>query len=254
MSTGKIKAELDLKEAIRRETALEAELAAVRAEITKIRNYLDLSLRYDSGDAAAVNEAPEDLAASVSPSRPDGAQNVSTLPTAEAAREACRGKSIPDAAIALLALAGRPLTEEDLVERLKQGGVTFVSETPQLTLRFALLKKEKETRVICRRDKGYWAMSSWTVLNQAPPNSGFIQNRDRNDHAERSRQGLLAARARGVKNGRKSTFTPEITERVIRFMREGISDSEICKRIGISRQGFYKWKKRATGEGVKFPR
>jgi hypothetical protein len=164
----------------------------------------------------------------------------------EALIEVCRGKSIPDAAIALIRLAGRPLSEEEIVDQFRRGGVTLVSKNPALNLRFALLRKRRETGAVrLTDDKKHWDLgdNNASPENQTRKQSGFVQNRDRNNHAERSRQGLLAAWERGAKNGRKFTITPEIKEVAESLMAEGVRVGEIAELIGVSAPTFNRWRK-----------
>jgi hypothetical protein len=243
-------AEADLVALEARETALEArllgvqtELADVRAERERIKIYLEMSKRYGS------------------PNPPEPAQTTSrrpyingegetklivndSPPSAETLSEACHGKSIPDAAIALIRLAGRPLSEDEIVDGLRRGGVTLVSESPAVNVRFALLRKRKETGAVKVTNDKLWDVDKSASPEDEPPKqSGFLQNRDRNNHAERSRQGLLAARKRGVKNGPRSKITPEIKEVAESLLAEGVRIGEIAELIGVHAQTFNRWRK-----------
>jgi hypothetical protein len=232
-------AEVDLANREARVSALEAELAAERTEIERIRIYLELSKRY--GGSGAIHEPPPPLnGASAEPPSHENAAPLEDEPLIQA----CRGKSIPDASIALIQLAGHPLSEEALVDRLRRGGVTLVSSNPALNLRFALLRKRRETGAVkLTADKKLWDLGENPPESEAHKQSGFVQNRDRNNHAERSRQGLLAARERGAKNGRKFTITPEIKEVAESLMAEGMRVGEIAELIGVSAPTFNRWRK-----------
>jgi hypothetical protein len=238
-------AQTDLTNLEARANTLEAELADVRAEIERIKIYLELSERYgeDGHGGGAAPKTPQ-----VQPVRLNGGAhhpahgNAAPLED-EPLIQACRGKSIPDAAIELIRLAGRPLSENEIVDRLKRGGVTFVSNTPAVTLRFSLLRKRKESGALKVNNDKLWDLGdSAEHENEATKHSGFVQNRDRNNHAERSRQGLLEARKRGVKNGRKFSITPEMKEVAESLLAEGARFGEIAKLIGVSSVTFARWR------------
>jgi hypothetical protein len=230
-------AEADLAKLRARERALEADLAEVRAEIGQ--KYLELAQRYGAGSAAVPAQPPM---------RPDHLSNADIVSQKAAAPledepliRACRGKSIPDAAIALIRLAGRPLSESEIVDQLKRGGVTFVSENPTLNVHFYLIKKRKETGVVKLTDKKLWTLGDNSVVDE-PHNSGAVQNRDRDGHVERSRQGLLAARERGIKNGRQLTITAEQKELAERLLAQGMKFHEIATEIGVGSTTFLRWR------------
>jgi len=49
---------------------------------------------------------------------------------------------------------------------------------------------------------------------------------------------------------RKSTFTEEQIAYTLRQAEAGTEVSEICRKLGISQQTFYRWKKKFAGMGV----
>jgi hypothetical protein len=226
------KADLAKREA--RASALEAELAAEHAEIERIKIYLELSERYGSTETATHATQP------VQPTHLNGANHRQTDEIAsledEPLIEACRGKSIADAAIALIRLAGRPLSDEEIVDQLLRGKVTIVSKNPILNLHFALLRKRRETGAVkLTKDKRHWDLDENANLeNDALKRSAFFQNRQRNDHAERSRQGLLAARERGAKHGRQRSYTDEQIRDAIAAREAGATWKAAAEPIGIS--------------------
>jgi hypothetical protein len=248
-------AKADLAKRQARASVLEAELAAELAEIERIKVYLELSERYGPGDK--TREAQQ-----VEPIRLNGASDNPThektapLETApledEPLIEACRGKSIADAAIALIRLAGRPLSEEEIVGQFQRGRVTTVSKNPALNLRFALMRKRKETGAVeLTADKKHWDLGDNPNPETGAERSAFFENRQRNNHAEISRQGLLAARERGAKHGRPFSITPDQKDVAEGLLAEGERVGEIAKLIGVSAATFNRWRKAGL---VKDPR
>lgn len=49
---------------------------------------------------------------------------------------------------------------------------------------------------------------------------------------------------------RKSTFTEEQIAYALRQAESGIPVLEVCRKLGISEQTFYRWKKKFAGMGV----
>ena len=49
---------------------------------------------------------------------------------------------------------------------------------------------------------------------------------------------------------RKSKFTDEQTAYALRQAETGTAPAEICRKLGISEQTFYRWKKKYGGMGV----
>lgn len=71
---------------------------------------------------------------------------------------------------------------------------------------------------------------------------------------ERTRAGLLAARARGRVGGRKPTFTAEDYAQAARLMQDeaeggqGLSVAQAAKRAGMSKSSLHKWLKERADE------
>jgi putative transposase len=49
---------------------------------------------------------------------------------------------------------------------------------------------------------------------------------------------------------KKSTFTEEQITYALRQVEAGTPVTEVCRKLGISEQTFYRWKKRFAGMGV----
>jgi hypothetical protein len=238
-------AKADLAKLEARANALEAELAGVRKRMDRLKIYVEVAEEYN-GESSAELEPEQSSLLRLNGSNLDSTAET-TLPSLEDEPfiEACRGKSIADAAIALIRLAGHPLSEEEIVDQFRRGRVTTVSKNPTLNLRFALMRKRKETgAVMLTEDKKHWDLGDNYDLDTEVERSAFFANRQRNDHAERSRQGLLAARARGAKHGRPFSITPEQKEVAEGLLAEGERVGEIARLIGVSAVTFNRWRKK----------
>jgi putative transposase len=49
---------------------------------------------------------------------------------------------------------------------------------------------------------------------------------------------------------KKSTFTEEQIAYTLRQVEAGTPVAEVCRKLGISEQTFYRWKRRFTGMGI----
>ena len=59
---------------------------------------------------------------------------------------------------------------------------------------------------------------------------------------ERTLAGLRAARARGIKGGRKREMTPDKVEMAARLMQDkSIPIKDICKTLGVSKPTLYRY-------------
>ena len=70
----------------------------------------------------------------------------------------------------------------------------------------------------------------------------YVAHIERSMNHQRTMEGLAAARARGVRFGRRPLEKPEGYEEIRRKWRNGeISEREAARRLGVSRQTFHKW-------------
>ena len=70
----------------------------------------------------------------------------------------------------------------------------------------------------------------------------YVAHIERSMNHQRTMEGLAAARARGVRFGRRPLEKPEGYEEIRRKWRNGeISEREAARRLGVSRPTFHKW-------------
>lgn len=201
--------------------------------------------------AEIVSEAPQ-LAAPASETpvptqRLDPNRIVALSP--EVLREACYGKTMADAAIAVLAIKNTPLRETDLVEYLKAGDVPIVSVEPVMALRTALHRKRKEFGVLKEFSRQVWGLAYWPEAVN-PNHLGFVARRDKDAHMAASLRGLQDARDQGKRLGRLPTITEEHAPIIAGMMAEGRSYDQIATRLGVSKPGLSKAIRRLRLQGA----
>ena len=70
----------------------------------------------------------------------------------------------------------------------------------------------------------------------------YVAHMERSMNHQRTMEGLAAARARGVRFGRRPLEKPKGYEEIRRKWRNGeISEREAARRLGVSRPTFHKW-------------
>lgn len=169
-----------------------------------------------------------------------------------ALRTICYGKSIADAAIAVLATVGHSMREDEILPLLQRGGVTFVSGTPLTSLRFALMRKQKDTHTVKEFAPKLWGLSSWPEASSANP-TGFVSHRSKSGHMEASLKGLWAARERGVKLGRAPKITEEHLPRIKELLGKSVRHADIAEELGVTRGGLIKAINRFREQGLLPP-
>ena len=70
----------------------------------------------------------------------------------------------------------------------------------------------------------------------------YVAHMERSMNHQRTMEGLAAARARGVRFGRRPLEKPKGYEKIRRKWKSGeISEREAARRLGVSRPTFHKW-------------
>lgn len=237
------KARADLARLEAREADLHAELAQLHTEKQRIETFLELAdeiaRRYQTEAAhglATVTSGP------VPPEVQETTESVNTtgglLPAVE--RPRFFGQSLPVAAASLIQISGKPLTENEILEGLEDGGVKMVSGKPLANLRFALRRRPD----LVRYEGGKWhALADVTTL--PPPPTGAVPNRSPEQHLRKTMEGLAAAKERGVIGGRRPTFNAAQRERVFALLAEGKSVAEVADAVGASKSLIYLWRRNA---------
>lgn len=216
---------------------IEAKIAATEAEAEAIRVYLRMKARYEP---AAQPVKPDVVSTPVPAEAAEGTSFA--MPAVLKPGSPFYGKSFAEAAAALVSLHG-PLTEWEIVDGLVREGVPMVSNNPVVNLRMAARRRPD---ILMSVDGRWVAVECKGAADRPPPSTGCVPNRSRESHMAQSLRGLAAARARGVKGGRRPTIPDGTAEQARRLVApadeggEGLSVAEAAQRLGISRSTFYR--------------
>jgi hypothetical protein len=134
------------------------------------------------------------------------------------------GKALPEAAKLILLIRNRPMTSEEITAEMVAAGVPFAAKDPANSVNFALVRAKKSNEII--RENGQWRMASWSKES--------VKGRNINEAAANMRAGLMLARQRGVKLGRKSKLSPEqcaVIARTVEERPEGASRMSVIEQL-----------------------
>jgi hypothetical protein len=161
----------------------------------------------------------------------------------------CYGKNIADAAIAVLAVWGKPLSEIGLLDYLKIGGTAFASSDPRDSLRNVLVKEQRETGVVVELSARVWGLKSWPELN--PNHLGFVAYRDKESHMAASMEGLRRARELGKKLGKPEQITEKDAPVIREMLAQGARQQDVAARLKVTRSGLLKAMMRLESHGIE---
>jgi hypothetical protein len=148
------------------------------------------------------------------------------------------GKSLPECAVIIIRQAGRALTEAEIVEGLRAGGVQIVSKMPQMNVRRSMARRPD---ILYTKNKK-WAVIETPIDGEKLPQKRVVNNFT-TSHAESTRIGIAAAQARGVTVGRAPVITPEKEKMLLEMRSQRLQANEISKALGVSRTTYFNYLK-----------
>ena len=149
------------------------------------------------------------------------------------------GKSVPEAAVYLIAQAKRPLTAREIVNKMQGFGVVFTMPDPIMNANLSLNKRKN---LVTRIQGGKWSIKPPETKGvENPPDTGCVKRVSDDDHYAKTLAGLAAARARGVRGGRKPVMVNGKDEKARELLRQGMSPTKVAQDLGISRSAIYRF-------------
>ncbi len=144
--------------------------------------------------------------------------------------------SVVEATVAYLSTLPEKETKSagEIVEQLTESGYEFEAGKPESALATALRRREGNFGDVINVGRGRWGLRAWYTQREA---TGFR-------HTERTKAGMDAASARGVKFGKAWKLNAEQATEFKRLMDEGAKNSRLAKVFGLSGMGAATYRKR----------
>ena len=143
-----------------------------------------------------------------------------------------------------------------MMARLTSGDTVLVKsldwlgrDYEEMIRQFDIITREKEAAIIIldmplidtRRKQGD-DLTGKFISNLVIQIFSYVAHMERSMNHQRTMEGLAAARARGVRFGRRPLEKPEGYEEIRRKWKNGeISEREAARRLDVSRPTFHKW-------------
>ena len=221
----------------------EAKLALTQARRAELREKFekkDEELRIIEEKLANGVQVMKDMAKAVDelfelvefPINPQAAQTASPI----GPDSPFYGKPLPECAVVVICEAGRALTEEEIVAGLRAGGVQIVSNKPEMNVRRSMARRPDILQMVNKK----WVVIETPMDLENLPKKLSVNNFTRT-HAESTRSGIEAAKARGVTWGRTPVITPEKEAMIYELRSQGLYANEIVKTIGVSRGAYFRY-------------
>jgi hypothetical protein len=163
------------------------------------------------------------------------------------------GMGLPEAAVFILEKQGSPMHNREVVEQLTQKGFPLVQKEPDSAVDIAIRRwmrsrqANARERPVVQVGPGTWGMAGWFSLDELAEfraaQSG-VPNRNFQEHLSRTRDGVAAAKARGVKFGTPPRYSPDDMAKAYELFAGGMSNSEVAKVFHMSAAGVGKWRKK----------
>lgn len=158
--------------------------------------------------------------------------------------EAFFGKGLPEAATELLIKHAKPMGNAEIAVTLAEAGFPFTQKDHATAVEGALKRRLGSNGDVARVAPGTWGLVRWFTdeqLNGFTQNLGGMPGRDAQAHLDATRAAVQAARARGVKFGRRSKVDDKQMARVRQLISEGTSPKDVAHSLGVRPALVRKW-------------
>jgi transposase len=149
------------------------------------------------------------------------------------------GIGLKEACPRLLSLVGSktPQTAREIWEQLKAEGWTSAHHDPVHAVNDALRRRAKTHGDVMLVGAGKWGKTEWysdSELEEIRKSMGGMGGRDRADHIERTKAGMITARRRGARLGAVNKLSDEQIAQLLEMVRTGTVVHKIAEHFGIS--------------------
>src|SRR5262249_29578462 len=136
------------------------------------------------------------------------------------------GLGLKQACPKLLSLVGgkTPHTPREIWEQLKADGFTSAHHDPVHAVNDALRRRAKTHGDVLLVGAGKWGKTDWyseAELEEIRKSMGGMGGRDRGDHIERTKAGMITARQRGARLGAVKKLSAEQVVELENMLRAG---------------------------------
>ena len=163
------------------------------------------------------------------------------------------GMGLPEAAVSILETQGSPMHDREIAKQLIEKGFPLDQKEPDGAVDIAIRRwmrsrqPHAQQRPVIQVGPGTWGMATWFSSDQLAEfraaQSG-MPNRNLREHLSRTREGVAAAKARGVKFGTPSRYSPEDMAKAYELFASGMSNRKIAQVFDMSAGGVAKWRKK----------
>jgi hypothetical protein len=148
------------------------------------------------------------------------------------------GMGLKEACPKLLSLIGKPpKAPREIWDALKAEGWTSAHSDPVHAVNDALRRRAKTHGDVLLVGAGKWGRIDWYTeaeLEEIRKSVGGMGGRDRADHIEKTKAGMITARQRGARLGAVKKLNPEQANQLLDLVRSGITKDKIAQQLGIS--------------------
>lgn len=165
--------------------------------------------------------------------------------------------SIVDAAVAQLHQSGKELVTRDIAAALVAGGMPIKHSDPAHAVHNLLSKRSKTVGDVIFAGRGKWGLKAWyskPELDGIAAIRGGMPGRDAELHKKKVREAIDAAKARGVKFGRKTFDELYTVEQIAEFQKlraSGVSITAALAHIQMPMATYRKYKERMDGKSAE---
>ena len=188
-------------------------------------------------DALRVLQAPNNVPSNL------GDQQESQM-DAQTQDKAFFGKGLPEAATELLIKHAKPMGNAEIAVALADAGFPFTQKNHATAVEGALKRRLGSDGDVARVAPGTWGLVRWFTdeqVNEFAQTVGGMPGRDAQAHLNATRAAVRAARARGVRFGRRPALDDEQMARARQLVSEGATPKEVADSLGMHRNTVLKW-------------
>ncbi len=163
------------------------------------------------------------------------AGSLISIPDPQKIQRTYDGLSVAEAAAEYL----KSLDERDsktlveIVKHLQDHGYEFETDKPEGALATALRRRAGNYRDVFQLGRGKWGLRIWYSQREITA----VQ------HKERTRAGMDAAKARGVKMGKGWGISAEQAAELKRLLAEGSKQTQLARMFGVTPNTIHRYKK-----------